>query len=255
MTSFRKGERMARTCETLRRSAIFWFAAAQLCLCCAAGGAFGRDAAERKVPSRDVPIAGLAAETFNVSGHRAFLIVPKQAGRKDTPWVWYAPTFVPGLPGLEEKWMLQKFLDAGMAIAGIDVGESFGSPAGRALFSDLYQELVRNRGFSKTPCLLARSRGGLMLYNWAVEHPVVRGVCGGNLSGLQPEQLPRPQERLRRLRHDGRSASALDWPSIIRSIGSAFGQATCPSITSTATRTARCPWKRTPANWPAAIGG
>ena len=45
---------------------------------------------------------------------------------------WYAPT-LPGLPGPEEKWMVfQKFLDAGMAIAGIDAGESFGSPSGRS---------------------------------------------------------------------------------------------------------------------------
>jgi alpha-beta hydrolase superfamily lysophospholipase len=67
--------------------------------------------------------------------------------------------------------MFEKFLAAGMAVAGVDVGESYGSPAGRTLFTALYQELVAKRGLSKLPCLLARSRGGLMLYNWAVEHP------------------------------------------------------------------------------------
>jgi len=67
--------------------------------------------------------------------------------------------------------MFQKFLDAGMAIAGVDAGESYGSPSGRAIYSSLYEELVQKRGLSKKPCLLARSRGGLMLYNWAVEHP------------------------------------------------------------------------------------
>jgi hypothetical protein len=34
------------------------------------------------------------------------------------------------------------------------------------------EELVQKRGLSKTPYLLARSRGGLMLYNWAFEHPL-----------------------------------------------------------------------------------
>jgi pimeloyl-ACP methyl ester carboxylesterase len=94
------------------------------------------------------------------------------------PWVWYAPT-LPGLPGPEETWMFRKFLDAGIAVAGIDVGESFGSPDGRALYTSLYGELVERRHFSKKPCLLARSRGGLMLYNWAVEHPEsVGGIAG-----------------------------------------------------------------------------
>jgi hypothetical protein len=107
-----------------------------------------------------------------VQGHTAFLIMPDRAAVSNSPipWVWYAPT-LPGLPGAEEKWMFQKFINAGIAVAGIDVGESYGNPAGRALFSSLYEELVSKRGLSKTPCLLARSRGGLMLYDWAVEHP------------------------------------------------------------------------------------
>jgi hypothetical protein len=119
-------------------------------------------------PSKNLPIEG---EVFSVAGRTAFLILPVPGTTHgETPWVWYAPT-LPGLPGAEENWMFRKFLDAGLAIAGIDVGESYGNPAGRALFSALYEELVQNRGLSKTPCLLARSRGGLMLYNWAVEHP------------------------------------------------------------------------------------
>lgn len=119
-------------------------------------------------PSKQLPIAG---EVFKVNGSTAFLIMPENvADGAETPWVWYAPT-LPGLPGQEEKWMFQKFLDAGIAVAGIDVGESYGNPKGRDLFSALYEALVSERGLSKTPCLLARSRGGLMLYNWAVEHP------------------------------------------------------------------------------------
>lgn len=51
------------------------------------------------------------------------------------------------------------------------MGESFGSPEGRSLFQTLYEGLVRRHGFATKVALLARSRGGLMLYNWAVEHP------------------------------------------------------------------------------------
>ena len=119
-------------------------------------------------PQKVLPIKG---EVFSVDGGTAFLILPenRQPGIR-TPWVWYAPT-LNGLPGKEETWMFQKFLDKGIAIAGIDVGESYGSPDGRAMFSSLYKELVENRGMAEQACLLARSRGGLMLYSWAAENP------------------------------------------------------------------------------------
>jgi dipeptidyl aminopeptidase/acylaminoacyl peptidase len=121
-----------------------------------------------KIPEKKLPMPG---EVFSVEGHTAFLILPaQQDSMNSTPWVWYAPT-LSGLPGDEEQWMFQQFLAAGMAVAGIDVGESYGSPQGCALYSMFYQQLVHKRGLSTKACLLARSRGGLMLYNWAAEQP------------------------------------------------------------------------------------
>ena len=84
--------------------------------------------------------------------------------------VWYAPT-LPPYPGEAERWMFERFTRAGIAIAGIDAGESYGGPAGRAAFSTLYAELTGRRGYSNRPVLLARSRGGLQLLNWASDHP------------------------------------------------------------------------------------
>jgi len=130
-------------------------------------------------PSKHLPLPG---EVFSVAGRTAFVILPKAEHPPPAqPWIWYAPT-LPGLPGPEEKWMFEKFLAAGVAVAGVDVGESYGSPAGRALYTAFYDELVGKRGFSKKPCLLARSRGGLMLYNWAVEHP----AAVGGIAGIYP---------------------------------------------------------------------
>lgn len=117
---------------------------------------------------KELPVPG---EVFEVAGRPAFLILPaKGSAAPSRPWVWYAPT-LPGLPSAAERWMFEKFLAAGIAVAGIDVGESYGSPAGRALYSALHKELVQKRGLARRACLLARSRGGLMLYNWAAEHP------------------------------------------------------------------------------------
>ena len=129
-------------------------------------------------PDKDLPMPG---EVFLVEGRTAFLIWPAKADSSHpAPWVWYAPT-LPGLPGDAEEWMFRRFLDAGIAIAGIDVGESFGSPEGRRLFTALYGVLL-GRGFAERACLLARSRGGLMAYNWAVEHP----SCVACVAGIYP---------------------------------------------------------------------
>ena len=85
----------------------------------------------------------------------------------------YAPAFDRSLPNeRDEGWMIGRFLDAGIAIAGVDVGESYGSPAGIATYNALHEHLAAsNEMFAPKACLLARSRGGLMLYNWAVENP------------------------------------------------------------------------------------
>tara|TARA_B100000809_G_scaffold182112_1_gene179891 strand:- start:83 stop:997 length:915 start_codon:yes stop_codon:yes gene_type:complete len=123
---------------------------------------------QRPAPTKKLPIKG---EVFPIKDQTAFLILPKkpQTG-KPIPWVWYAPT-LPGLPGGAEKWMFERFLENGIAIAGVDVGESYGSPSGRAVYTALHDQLVKKRGLAKQACLLTRSRGGLMLYCWAAENP------------------------------------------------------------------------------------
>jgi dipeptidyl aminopeptidase/acylaminoacyl peptidase len=121
----------------------------------------------------------LPGESFRVAGRPAFLLLPPE-GKRSTPqpWVLYAPT-LPGLPDRHEQWMHERFLEAGIAVAGIDVGEAYGSPKGRELFTALYQELTGRRGFAPRPCLLGRSRGGLWAVGWAADNPDrVAGLAG-----------------------------------------------------------------------------
>ncbi|HEX7860212.1 MAG TPA: prolyl oligopeptidase family serine peptidase [Verrucomicrobiae bacterium] len=125
---------------------------------------------------KNLPIAG---ETFQVEGHAAFLI-PAAEPAKGKPWVWYAPT-LPAYPAKEERWMFERFTAAGISIAGIDVGESYGSPDGRKLFTALHSEMVK-RGYSAKPVLLGRSRGGLMTLSWAAENP----EKVGGFTGIYP---------------------------------------------------------------------
>lgn len=145
---------------------------AQVFLATSSCSALAYQEAEKKLP--------LPGETFEVAGRQAFVITPAKL-RADTPWVWYAPT-LPNLPGKAEVWMFERFLKRGIAIAGIDVGESYGSPDGSKLYSALYEHLVTKRGFGRRPVLLARSRGGLMLYNWAIRN----SECVGGIAGIYP---------------------------------------------------------------------
>ena len=120
---------------------------------------------------------------FEIEGHEAFVILPEKAvvrPDKPTPWVLYAPTFHQSLPNpRDEGWMIERFLAKGIAVAGVDVGESYGSPDGRKTYDSLHSHLVKERNFDAKACLLARSRGGLMHYAWAADHPdKVRCIAG-----------------------------------------------------------------------------
>ncbi len=113
----------------------------------------------------------LKRNDFTVDGRPAFIISPTKKIDGPTPWVLYAPTLGRGLPGGAERWMFEQWVEKGIAIAGVDVGESYGNPKGRATYNALHKELTEKHGFAKQACLLARSRGGLMLYCWAAENP------------------------------------------------------------------------------------
>ena len=80
------------------------------------------------------PQAGfpVPAEFFAVGDRPAFLALSAKApAGQPRPWVLFAPS-LPKSPNHHEEWLLRQLLDAGISIAGIDVGESHGNPAGRA---------------------------------------------------------------------------------------------------------------------------
>jgi len=115
--------------------------------------------------------ASIKWERFKFEDKDAFIIMPKKHSELNIPWVFYAPT-LRGLPNeRDEGWMINHFLEAGIAVAGIDVGESYGNIEGRNLYSKFHNFLTQRKKFNPKACLLARSRGGLMLYNWAANNP------------------------------------------------------------------------------------
>lgn len=109
---------------------------------------------------------------FSVASARGFIIEPPiKKYQKNHPWIWYAPTFIGALPEERHTDYFKPLLDAGFYIAGVDVGESYGSPKGTKIYQDFHTFMVTFFKLSPKATLLPQSRGGLMLYNWAVEHP------------------------------------------------------------------------------------
>lgn len=165
-------------------------------------------------------------ESWLLNGRHAFLMTPQaktNASTRARPWIFYGPTLA-GVPDKAESWMHQQFLDAGVAIAGIDVGEGYGSPHAFPHFEALYQEMIR-RGFSKTPALLGRSRGGLWVSSWALAYPErVAGIGGiypvydfttypgiqraASVYGLTAEELAAQQDQLNPIKRAHELAAA-----------------------------------------------
>lgn len=118
-------------------------------------------------------------QRFQLGGRPAFVMLPPPHLRQQPqPWIFYAPTLA-AYPDEAERWMHEQFLAAGIAVAGIDVGEGYGSPQNHPHFTNLYQELTTHWGFGKKACLFGRSRGGLWVSSWALAHPEwVSGIIG-----------------------------------------------------------------------------
>ena len=115
-------------------------------------------------------------ETFEVDGHKAFVFPAPQPG-DGKPWLWYAPT-LNGVSLIQRKLYYDSLMQAGIGIAGFDLGEVRGSPASTAKFSLFYDEMVK-RGWSSKPILLGPSRGGLMMLAWGAKNPdKVRAFVG-----------------------------------------------------------------------------
>lgn len=128
---------------------------------------------------------------FIIGSAPGFILIPPEGEMGGYHlWLWYAPTFIGGLPNDRHADYFRPLLDAGFFIAGVDVGESFGSPEGTAAYQAFYEHVVATYHLSPKPVLLPQSRGGLMLYNWAVEHPDSVGAVAGIYTVCSLESYP-----------------------------------------------------------------
>ncbi len=168
----------------------------------------------------------LPGEVLNVEGKTGFVFLPEESKRsKPQPWIMYAPTLLPSYPDSHEKWMHEQFLAAGIAVAGVDAGEAYGSSAGSDAMDKLYSMLVEKRGFAARPCVLGRSRGGLWVSSWAIRNPSkVAGIAciypvfdlttypgiakAAPAYGLSPAELEKQLDQLNPIRNVRKLADA-----------------------------------------------
>lgn len=128
--------------------------------------------------------AGASRIDVKVGAARGFLFKPTaHSASTDRPWLWYAPTLLSlpngPYPNASTHWLFSKLLAEGIWIAGVDVGESYGAPAGRSIYSEFYKDVTSKFHLSRRPCFLGQSRGGLMSFGWAEENPGdVRCIAG-----------------------------------------------------------------------------
>lgn len=118
--------------------------------------------------------AGFELPTYYTipGGYQAFIMRPSTPlGSGPTPWVFFAPSYAASYPNSTQGWLIQHLLDSGIAVAGVDVGESYGSPAGNAGYTAFYNYATTKANLAPNTCLLGQSRGGLMMYRWAIENP------------------------------------------------------------------------------------
>lgn len=107
---------------------------------------------------------GYAREDFKLNGIDCILVRPHESA-PGKPWLWRARFW-----GVEPQTEIA-LLSKGFHLAYIDVSDLYGSPKAVARFDRLYEHLTAKQGLSRKPALMGFSRGGLIVYNWAVKNP------------------------------------------------------------------------------------
>ncbi len=95
---------------------------------------------------------------------RACKVVTPKTPHESHPWIWRARFW-----GHEPQTDIV-LLNKGFHLVYMDVANLFGSPKAVELWNKFY-DFLRSKGLSEKCVLEGMSRGGLIIYNWAVANP------------------------------------------------------------------------------------
>ncbi|MEZ4828619.1 MAG: GDSL-type esterase/lipase family protein [Bacteroidia bacterium] len=146
-------------------------------------------ARETTFPGQKDTWMGYERHTFPFEGKTSYVVIPKEVAT-GTPWIWRARFW-----GHEPQTDLA-LLSQGFHVVYHDVSDMYGSPAAVKRWNRFYRYLTEKHGFSPKAVLEGLSRGGLIIYNWAIANPDkvsciyadapvtdIRSWPGGKMSG------------------------------------------------------------------------
>ena len=108
-------------------------------------------------------------------GTVGFIIKPKGPVDPDHRWIWDSNHFLAihwsDGGGVVHRYLVERALERGFHVVGVDVGTSLGSPAGAEIYQKFY-ELIRGKyGLNRRARMIGHSNGGLITLGWAFRHP------------------------------------------------------------------------------------
>ena len=101
---------------------------------------------------------------FVHNDRECIIVCPKNA-LPGKPWVWKARFFT-HFPQVDLA-----LLDKGFHVVYCDVAELFGSPRAVDIWNNFHAWLTETYDFAPKTVLEGLSRGGLIIYNWAIQNP------------------------------------------------------------------------------------
>lgn len=121
---------------------------------------------------------------LTLAGRNAYVVAPRGKVDPARRWIWIFPFWLginDGHGALHHRYYVDKYLDAGFHVAGIDVGTSCGSPSAARLSQEFYGRIVPEYRLNPRARLVGQSNGGLIGYAWAFRHPRsvdrIFGIC------------------------------------------------------------------------------
>ena len=117
-----------------------------------------------EIPGKQSDWHGFVRHDFSHDGRNCILVSPEKPA-EGKPWVWRARFF-----GHEPQADIA-LLKLGFHIAYCDVSNMFGSPTAVKHWDSFYELATKEFGLAEKPALEGMSRGGLIIYNWAIANP------------------------------------------------------------------------------------
>ncbi|MBT3377434.1 MAG: hypothetical protein HN742_34475 [Lentisphaerae bacterium] len=126
--------------------------------------AFTSLGADQPFPGKQSTWHGFPRYDFTVDSRRCLVVTPR-AEAPGRPWIWRARFF--GHQPQADIALLRR----GFHLVYMDVGNLFGAPPAVKHWDAFYRTLTADHGFALKPALEGMSRGGLIIYNWAIANP------------------------------------------------------------------------------------